>query len=185
MRTSLQVRLSLTLSVAILVVAVVAGAFSFMTAFDEANELQDDVLRQVAALVDRQDGTDIRLEAAMCKMWGTEAAWNIVNDTLEIRGGRGLQRFGVPMERDRQSAWRNRRTVGPGDGWESPERRQDLSRGHCRRGGRIRRSPTESSSQRGPLGVGAGCRCGSRGNWRADLREGPAFPRAVWNEDSG
>ncbi len=54
MRTSLQVRLSLTLSVAILVVAVVAGAFSFMTAFDEANELQDDVLRQVAALVDRQ-----------------------------------------------------------------------------------------------------------------------------------
>lgn len=53
-RTSLQVRLSLTLSVAILVVAVVAGAFSFMTAFDEANELQDDVLRQVAALVDRQ-----------------------------------------------------------------------------------------------------------------------------------
>ena len=48
-RTSLQVRLSLTLSVAILVVAVVAGAFSFMTAFDEADELQDDVLRQVAA----------------------------------------------------------------------------------------------------------------------------------------
>ena len=31
---------------------VVAGAFSFATAFDEANELQDDVLRQVAALVE-------------------------------------------------------------------------------------------------------------------------------------
>lgn len=54
LKDSLQLRLSLTLAVAILVVAVIAGAFSFMTAFDEANELQDDVLRQVAALVDRQ-----------------------------------------------------------------------------------------------------------------------------------
>jgi two-component system OmpR family sensor kinase len=51
---SIQLKLSFTLSLAILVVAVVAGAFSFMSAFDEAHELQDDVLRQVAGLMDRQ-----------------------------------------------------------------------------------------------------------------------------------
>ncbi len=51
---SVQLKLSVTLSLAILVVAVVAGAFSFLSAFDEAHELQDDLLRQVAQLVDQQ-----------------------------------------------------------------------------------------------------------------------------------
>ncbi|MFL9895801.1 ATP-binding protein [Paraburkholderia sp. RL17-381-BIF-C] len=51
---SVQIKLSFTLSLAILVVAVVAGVFSFLAAFYEAHELQDDVLRQVAQLVDRQ-----------------------------------------------------------------------------------------------------------------------------------
>lgn len=51
---SVQFKLSFTLSLAILVVAVVAGTFSFISAFDEARELQDDTLRQVAQLMDRQ-----------------------------------------------------------------------------------------------------------------------------------
>jgi two-component system OmpR family sensor kinase len=50
---SLQGRLSLWLSLVILCVALAAGAFSFVAAFDEAHELQDDVLRQVASLFDR------------------------------------------------------------------------------------------------------------------------------------
>ncbi len=54
LNASIQVKLSLTLSLAILVVAMVAGIFSFMAAFDEAHELQDDTLRQVAALFNRQ-----------------------------------------------------------------------------------------------------------------------------------
>jgi two-component system OmpR family sensor kinase len=54
LKDSIQVRLSLWLSIAILVVAVVAGVFSFVAAFREANELQDDMLRQVAVLFDRQ-----------------------------------------------------------------------------------------------------------------------------------
>jgi len=37
----------------ILAIAVVAGIFSFVAAFDEANELQDDVLHQVASVFDR------------------------------------------------------------------------------------------------------------------------------------
>jgi two-component system OmpR family sensor kinase len=51
---SVQLKLSVTLSLAILVVAIVAGVFSFLSAFDEAHELQDDVLRQVAQLMDSQ-----------------------------------------------------------------------------------------------------------------------------------
>jgi two-component system OmpR family sensor kinase len=51
---SVQLKLSFSLSLAILVIALVAGIFSFVSAFDEAHELQDDMLRQVAALFDRQ-----------------------------------------------------------------------------------------------------------------------------------
>ncbi|MFL9881364.1 ATP-binding protein [Herbaspirillum rhizosphaerae] len=53
LKDSLQFRLSLTLSISILSIAIVAGFFAFYTAFDEAHELQDDVLRQVATLFDR------------------------------------------------------------------------------------------------------------------------------------
>ncbi|MBP6760800.1 MAG: two-component sensor histidine kinase, partial [Thauera sp.] len=53
LRQSLQFRLSAWVSALLLGVAVVAGAFSFITAFEEANELQDDTLRQIAALIDR------------------------------------------------------------------------------------------------------------------------------------
>jgi alkylation response protein AidB-like acyl-CoA dehydrogenase len=44
-----------------------------------------------ASLVDRDKKADIRLEAAMCKMWGSEVSWDIVNDTMQIRGGRGYE----------------------------------------------------------------------------------------------
>ena len=52
-RQSLQFRLSAWLSILILAVAIVAGSFSFIAAFDDANELQDDLLRQIAAMVER------------------------------------------------------------------------------------------------------------------------------------
>ena len=53
-KQSLQLRLSLWLSLIILAMALVAGALSFVAAFDEAIELQDDQLRQIGALVGRR-----------------------------------------------------------------------------------------------------------------------------------
>jgi alkylation response protein AidB-like acyl-CoA dehydrogenase len=44
-----------------------------------------------ASLVDRDKKADVRLEAAMCKLWGTEMGWRIVDETMQIRGGRGYE----------------------------------------------------------------------------------------------
>lgn len=44
-----------------------------------------------SALVDRDKHADIRLEAAMAKLWGTEAAWHGIDETMQIKGGRGYE----------------------------------------------------------------------------------------------
>ena len=44
-----------------------------------------------ASLVDRDKHADVRLEAAMCKLWATERCWEHVNETMQIRGGRGYE----------------------------------------------------------------------------------------------
>lgn len=54
LNNSIQLKLSFTLFVSILLVALVAGICSFVFAFDEAHELQDDILRQVAQLIDQK-----------------------------------------------------------------------------------------------------------------------------------
>ncbi|MBX7210740.1 MAG: acyl-CoA dehydrogenase family protein [Verrucomicrobiaceae bacterium] len=68
--------------------AAIAGKLARMAANTFAIE---STVRYVSALVDRDKHADVRLEAAIAKLWGSERAWEIVDDAMQIRGGRGYE----------------------------------------------------------------------------------------------
>src|SRR5215471_175746 len=65
----------------------IAQLLAEMAATAYAIESVTDLASSLADLHDR----DIRLEAAVAKMWNTEETWRIIDRTLQIRGGRGYE----------------------------------------------------------------------------------------------
>lgn len=62
MNHSIQSRLTVWISATIIVIALPGGITSFVSAFQEANELQDDYLRQVASLIDSRSLSIVQSE---------------------------------------------------------------------------------------------------------------------------
>lgn len=108
LRDSIRVRLSLGLSLAILVVATTAGAFSFLGARDEANELQDETLQQVATLLARVSVPLARLDRRGAAAAGDEFK------LLEQALGPGAAAGDLPLRADLSEGFHTVQVAGEG-----------------------------------------------------------------------
>jgi len=63
---------------------------SRLASLAESSFAMESVARALGEMADRED-LDIRLEAAAAKEWNTVRAWREIDETLQIRGGRGYE----------------------------------------------------------------------------------------------
>ncbi|MBK8725100.1 MAG: acyl-CoA dehydrogenase family protein [Holophagaceae bacterium] len=66
-------------------------AISQMTADNAATAFAIEAMAKLCNRMADTGGRDIRLEAAMAKMWCTEEGWTMLDKTLQMRGGRGYE----------------------------------------------------------------------------------------------
>ncbi|HEX6234988.1 MAG TPA: acyl-CoA dehydrogenase family protein [Jiangellaceae bacterium] len=67
--------------------AAIAHKISFIAATAFAQE----AVLDLSALLADKGGRDLRIEAAMAKLWSSEMAWVVADELVQIRGGRGYE----------------------------------------------------------------------------------------------
>ncbi|QGH68442.1 acyl-CoA dehydrogenase family protein [Pseudactinotalea sp. HY158] len=66
-------------------------AIGHKLAFMAATTYAQEAVVEVAGAMADSGGVDIRIEAALAKLWCSEMAWRVADDLVQIRGGRGYE----------------------------------------------------------------------------------------------